>query len=65
LRDDELLPGYIVFVSRTRKAAEKNRSSQKPPAVWTFARTFGNRLYAWVKDGKGHAATANQPFEVR
>jgi hypothetical protein len=24
-----------------------------------------DRLYAWVKDGKGHAATANQPFEVR
>lgn len=23
------------------------------------------RLYVWVKDGKGHAATANQPFEVR
>jgi len=23
------------------------------------------RLYAWVKDGKGHAATANAPFEVR
>lgn len=22
------------------------------------------RLYVWVKDGKGHAATANQPFEV-
>jgi hypothetical protein len=23
------------------------------------------RLYVWVKDGKGHAATANAPFEVR
>jgi len=23
------------------------------------------RLYVWAKDGKGHAATANQPFEVR
>jgi hypothetical protein len=23
------------------------------------------RLHAWVKDGKGHAATANVPFEVR
>lgn len=23
------------------------------------------RLHAWVKDGKGHAATANMPFEVR
>ena len=23
------------------------------------------RLYVWVKDGKGHAATANMPFEVR
>jgi hypothetical protein len=23
------------------------------------------RLYVWVKDGKGHAATANVPLEVR
>jgi hypothetical protein len=23
------------------------------------------RLHVWVKDGKGHAATANMPFEVR
>ncbi len=23
------------------------------------------RLYVWIKDGKGHVATANQPFEVR
>ena len=23
------------------------------------------RLYVWAKDGKGHAATANYPFEVR
>ena len=23
------------------------------------------RLHAWIKDGKGHAATANVPFEVR
>jgi hypothetical protein len=23
------------------------------------------RLYAWVKDGNGHVATANMPFEVR
>ena len=23
------------------------------------------RLHVWVKDGKGHAATANRPFEVR
>jgi hypothetical protein len=22
-------------------------------------------VYAWVKDRKGHAASANQPFEVR
>jgi hypothetical protein len=23
------------------------------------------RLYVWIRDGKGHAATANTPFEVR
>jgi hypothetical protein len=23
------------------------------------------RLYVWIKDGKGHAATANMPFEVK
>jgi hypothetical protein len=23
------------------------------------------RLHVWIKDGKGHAATANAPFEVR
>lgn len=23
------------------------------------------RLHVWIKDGKGHAATANKPFEVR
>jgi len=23
------------------------------------------RLHVWIKDGKGHAATANSPFEVR
>jgi hypothetical protein len=33
LRDDGLLSGYFVFPSRTQKAAEKNRSSQKPPAI--------------------------------
>lgn len=37
------------------------------PSVRVSApRTPGSyRLYVWVKDGKGHAATANQPFEVR
>jgi hypothetical protein len=23
------------------------------------------RLYVWISDGKGHAATANAPFEVK
>ena len=33
LRDDGLIPGYFVFPSLTQKAADKNRSSQKPPSV--------------------------------
>jgi plasmid maintenance system killer protein len=41
LRDDGLLPGFFVFPSLTQKAADKNRSSQKPPAVWICARTYG------------------------
>ena len=36
-----LQPAYFVFPSRTQKAADENRSSQKPPAVWICARTFG------------------------
>lgn len=34
-------------------------------AVTAPAKPGVYRLYVWVKDGKGHAATANQPFEVR
>jgi hypothetical protein len=41
LRDDGMLPGSFVFPSLTQKAADKNRSSQKPPAVWIGARTYG------------------------
>jgi len=40
---DRLLPGYFVFPSRTQKAADENRSSQKPPAAWICARTFGSQ----------------------
>jgi hypothetical protein len=42
-RDDGLLAGTFVFPSLTQKAADKNRRSQKPPAVWLCARTFGKR----------------------
>jgi hypothetical protein len=38
-----LQPAYFVFPSRTQKAADENRSTQKPPAVWICARTFGRR----------------------
>jgi hypothetical protein len=44
LRDDRLLQGYFVFTSRTQKAADKNRRSQKPPAAWICARTLANGL---------------------
>jgi hypothetical protein len=37
-----LLPGNFVFPSSTQKAADENCRSQKPPAVWICARTFGN-----------------------
>ena len=43
LRDDGLLPGTFVFPSRTQKAADENRRSQKPPAAWIYARTFGKQ----------------------
>jgi hypothetical protein len=43
LRGDGLLPGTFVFPSRTQKAADENRRSQKPPAAWIFTRTFGKR----------------------
>jgi hypothetical protein len=33
----------FVFPSRTQKAADENRRSQKPPAAWICARTFGKR----------------------
>ena len=46
LRDDGLLPGTFVFASRTQIAADENRRSQKPPAVWICARTFGERSKA-------------------
>jgi hypothetical protein len=36
-----LQPAYFVFPSQTQKAADENRSSQKPPAAWICARTFG------------------------
>ena len=48
LRDDGLLPDTFVFPSLTQKAADKNRRSQKPPAGWICARTFGK----WTKDTK-------------
>jgi Glycosyl hydrolases family 2, TIM barrel domain len=38
----------------------------KPTASVTVPKKPGiYRLYVWVKDGKGHAATANMPFEVK
>jgi hypothetical protein len=40
--------------------------STKPSISATAPKKTGiYRLYVWVKDGKGHAATANVPFEVR
>jgi hypothetical protein len=47
------VPGSIA-------AAEGDRVTVKAPAKPGIY-----RLHAWVKDGKGHAATANMPFEVR
>jgi hypothetical protein len=44
-----MLPGTFVFPSLTQKAADKNRSSQKPPAVWICARTYGK----WYKVDNG------------
>ena len=38
-----MLPGYFVFPSLTQKAADENRSSPKPPAVWIHTRNFGKQ----------------------
>jgi len=41
-------------------SATGNRAEVKAPS-----KPGGYRLYLWVDDGKGHAATANVPFTVR
>lgn len=51
------MPGAVqgAVVSHKRPAAEVKAPAK--PGIY--------RLHVWVKDGKGHAATANMPFEVR
>jgi len=39
-----LQPAYFVFPSRTQKAADENRSSQKPPAAWICAGLLATSL---------------------
>lgn len=49
-----------AFVEGTISSTIENQVSVKAPAKPGIY-----RLHAWIKDGKGHAATANMPFEVQ
>jgi hypothetical protein len=43
----------------------KNPASPESVTVTAPARSGHYRLYVWITDGKGHAATANMPFAVK
>jgi hypothetical protein len=66
-----VLPEHKDKHSNTRPTMPKPVSgtiadpSGDKAAVTAPAKPGIYRLYVWAKDGKGHAATANMPFEVR
>jgi hypothetical protein len=74
---DPLVWNWAVLPEQ--KGHDSNKRVPMPAAVaGTIAKASGDRvsvtapdkpgiyrLYVWVKDGNGHAATANAPFEVR
>ncbi len=51
------IPEFLVGAIEDHSKQKVSVTAPEKPGVY--------RLYVWVKDGKGHAATANQPFEVR
>jgi hypothetical protein len=65
MRDDGLLAAYFVFPSLTQKAADKNRRSQNPPAVWICARTYG--IWYKVDNGQLNLGTGITPliYEIK
>ena len=54
---NEKMPKAIPHVIADPSQKSVSVTAPKKPGVY--------RLYVWVKDGKGHVGTTNQPFEVR
>jgi hypothetical protein len=74
---DPLVWHWAVLPELKGNGAGK-RMAMPAPVPGTISNTSGSqisvkapetpgiyRLYVWIKDGNGHAATANAPFEVR
>ncbi|MCU0749604.1 MAG: hypothetical protein MUF13_08675, partial [Akkermansiaceae bacterium] len=51
------MPKAVEHVLHAPSGPEVQVKAPAKPGVY--------RLHVWVKDGKGHAATANMPFEVK
>lgn len=73
---DPLTWHWLVLPEKPDRASNSNKTMPKPvdetiianmgPVVTVQApkKPGAYRLYVWVKDRKGHAATANMPFDV-
>ena len=53
------------FFITNPKSGGKEPQPSKASGGMDIRTDYWQLVYAWVKDGKGHAASANQPFEVR
>ncbi len=74
---DSLVFNWAVLAERKGHSPGERIAMPKPVAdtivkssgefvtIKTPAKPGTYRLHVWIKDGKGHAATANLPFEVR
>ena len=76
--DGDPLVWHWAVLPEQKKGKLEKRLPMPEPVKGAIAEASGNkvtvrapakpgiyRLHVWVKDGKGHAATANSPFEVR